>query len=136
MCKKDNQNTQGVELEFQSYLAKGEFKIQRCGACGKSVFYPRMICVHCGDASQLEWYKPSGKGTVYSTTVIHQRPEKGSNYNVALIDLQEGPRMMSRVQGVDPQDVVIGLAVTAKVIHENGANLVVFEPMKGHQHAR
>ena len=123
----------GPELRFRTYLNNGQFQIQRCGACGSSIFYPRAICPHCGNGDQLEWYAPSGLGTVYSTTVVRRKPELGPDYNVALIDLQEGPRMMSRVQGISPDDVRIGMQVTAQIINENDKNLIVFSPVGVHK---
>jgi uncharacterized OB-fold protein len=65
---------------------------------------------------------------VYSTTVIRQKPPT-PNYNLALIDLTEGPRMMSRVEGIAPESVKIGMAVKARVVTENEQALVVFEPL-------
>ena len=90
------------------------------------IFYPRELCPHCG-SDQLAWEQPSGQGTVYSTTVIRRKAEAGGDYNVALVDLAEGPRMMSRVEGMAPADVAIGMAVQAEVIQHNGKGLVVFK---------
>ncbi|MNC72996.1 hypothetical protein D3C75_1241260 [compost metagenome] len=65
---------------------------------------------------------------VYSTTVVRQRPPSPS-YNVALIDLAEGVRMMSRVEGVAPEEVRIGMAVRAKISCDDpAAAVLVFEP--------
>jgi uncharacterized OB-fold protein len=65
---------------------------------------------------------------VYSTTVIRQKPPAPS-YNLALVDLAEGPRMMSRVEGIPPEQVRIGMRVSAKIIRENDVPLLVFEPV-------
>jgi uncharacterized OB-fold protein len=70
----------------------------------------------------------SGEGTVYATTVTRRRAEQGGDYNVALVDLAEGPRMMSRVVGVAPEAVSIGMKVRAKIDELNGAPAVLFEP--------
>ena len=67
---------QGPESSYQDYLAKGEFRIQRCNGCKSHVFYPRLLCPHCG-SSRLEWIVPSGAGTVYSTTGMRRRPDAG-----------------------------------------------------------
>lgn len=115
----------GPEKHYHDQLAQGVFQIQRCTSCSKSVFYPRVVCPHCG-SDHLEWFEPSGKGTVYSTTVVRRKPEHGGDYNVALIDLQEGVRMMSRVEGVSPDEVTIGMAVQAGVIDTKEGKLVVF----------
>jgi len=117
----------GPEAQFQEYLKEGRFMIQRSASTGKHVFYPRVVTPGTGEAD-LEWVEASGEGTVYATTVTRRRPEKGGDYNVALIDLAEGPRMMSRVVGIEPDQVTIGMKVRAKVEELNGAPAVVFEP--------
>ena len=114
------------EQEFLAYLEQGEFMLQRSRSSGNFLFYPRVAEPGTG-ATDLEWVKASGAGTVYSTTVIRQKPPK-TDYNLALIDLAEGPRMMSRVQNIPPELVKIGMAVRALVIREDGGPLVVFEP--------
>jgi len=65
---------------------------------------------------------------VHATTVNRRRPSSGGDFNVALIDLAEGPRMMSRVVGIAPEDVKIGMKVIAKIEELNGAPAVLFEP--------
>jgi len=118
--------TPGPEKYFRERLAEGKFEIQHCAACDRYVFYPRVLCPHCG-AARLEWRAASGRGTVYSTTVVRQRAEHGGDYNVALVDLAEGPRMMSRVVGCAPQEVTIGLRVKARIDQFDGQLLVMFE---------
>ena len=86
-----------------------------------------MICPHCG-ADKLDWVAASGSGTVYSTTVVRRKPEAGGDYNVALVDLAEGPRMMSRVVGVEPGGVKIGMKIKARIASEGEARLVEFTP--------
>jgi uncharacterized OB-fold protein len=115
------------EKEYFEHLAAGRFMIQRSRSTGGHVFYPRVAEPGTG-ATDLEWVEASGRGTVYSTTVIRQKPPT-PNYNLALIDLTEGPRMMSRVEGIAPESVKIGMAVKARVVTENEQALVVFEPL-------
>jgi uncharacterized protein len=115
------------EKEHFEFLAKGEFMLQRCRSSGVFIYYPRVAAPKTG-ATDLEWVKSSGLGTVYSTTVIRQKPPK-TDYNLALIDLAEGPRMMSRVQGLAPQNVKIGMSVRAKIVSEEDRPVVVFEPV-------
>jgi uncharacterized OB-fold protein len=122
--------TSGPEQTYFDHLAKGEFMLQHCGACAKVVFYPRAICPHCS-ADALEWRSATGRGTVYSTSVVRQRPEKGGVYNVALIDFAEGGRMMSRVDGIAPEAVSIGMAVVAEIDSTGETPLVVFRPADG-----
>ena len=126
ISQKDSEMTPSMSSQYQAALDAGQFQIQRCKACAQAVFYPRELCPHCG-SDQLAWETPSGKGPVYSTTVIRRKPDAGGDYNVALVDLAEGPRMMSRVEGMAPTDVKIGQAVQAEVIQHNGKGLVVFK---------
>lgn len=114
------------DLEFRKHLSEGRFMIQRSKSSGRFVFYPRVAEPGTG-AQDLEWVKASGKGTVYSTTVVRKKPPEPS-YNVALIDLDEGPRMMSRVEGLDPADVRIGMKVRARIAEQDGEHFVVFDP--------
>lgn len=120
----------GPEKHYHDQLAQGRFQIQRCQACSQAVFYPRVICPHCG-SGLLDWITPSGKGTVYSTTVVRRKPEHGGDYNVALIDLEEGVRMMSRVEGIAPEAVTIGMAVQGSVVDAGDSKLVVFKQIGG-----
>lgn len=113
------------DAEFRAFLAEGRFMIQRSKSSGVHVFYPRAIAPGTG-ARDLEWVEASGRGAVYSTTVVRKKPPEPS-YNVALIDLAEGPRMMSRVEGLDPAAVTIGMAVQARIVDQDGEPVVVFE---------
>ena len=88
---------------------------------------PRALCPKCG-SSDLEAVPASGRGTVYATSVVRVRPGHGEDYNIALVDLAEGPRMMTRVVDTDPQDVRIGDAVTAFVGEIEGSRVVLFRP--------
>lgn len=113
------------DLAFRQHLEQGRFMLQRSRASGAYVFYPRVAEPGSGDAD-LEWVELSGHGIVYSTTVVRQKPPTPS-YNVCLIDLAEGPRMMSRVEGVPPEEVRIGMAVRARVASTADGPLVVFD---------
>lgn len=117
----------GPEKHYHQLLADGVFAIQHCTSCSKAIFYPRMVCPHCGGVD-LQWKKASGKGTVYSVTVIRRKPEHGGDYNVVLVDLDEGARLMSRVQGISPDEVKIGMRISSEIITENDAPLLVFNP--------
>ena len=87
-----------AQTHYQAELDAGRFCIQRCPQCQNHVFTPRELCPHCGTGG-LRWVRASGLGTVYSTSTIARKQDAGGNYNVALIDLDEGVRMMSRVEG-------------------------------------
>ena len=119
--------TKGPEETFRNYLAEGRFMLQRSASTGRYIFYPRAFVPGSGE-TDLEWVEASGDGTVYATTANRRSPEKGGTFNVALIDLAEGVRMMSRVTGVAPEDVRIGQKVRARIQDLNGAPAVVWEP--------
>jgi len=114
----------GAAAEYLAALSEGRFIIQRCNECSKHIFYPREFCPHCSSSSLL-WEDAKGSGTVYSTTTVRRKPEAGGDYNVALIELVEGVRMMSTLRGMAPDEVKIGMAVKARI--EEGSGLVVFE---------
>jgi uncharacterized protein len=115
---------------YQAHLARGELAYQWSPAAQKAVFYPRVVCPHTG-SDRLEWRVSAGLGTVYATTVTH--PRDGAPYNVALIDMDEGFRLMSRVEEVMPEAVAIGMRVKFRVHHPAGdePTYPVFVPAGG-----
>ncbi|MGX9182071.1 Zn-ribbon domain-containing OB-fold protein [Mesorhizobium sp. BHbdii] len=115
----------GPDIEYQNHLAEGRFMIQRGVRTGRIVFFPRAVAPGTGE--ELEWVEASGRGVVYSTTVVRKRPPE-ADVNVALIDLDEGVRMMSRVEGIDAHKVHIGMAVEARIIRHEEGHLIVFAP--------
>lgn len=122
--------TKGPQAQYFEALAQGRFQIQRCDACRAPNFYPRNICPRCG-SDRLTWFEPSGRGTVYSTTTVRRSAEDGGNYNVVLVDLEEGVRMMSSIIGVAPEDVSIGQDVVFHSIDEKTRDAVYFTPAGG-----
>ena len=120
----------GPEAQFRAFLAEGKFMIQRSRSSGVHVFHPRVLAPGTGVAD-LEWVEASGHGVVYATTCNRVRPGKGADYNVALIDLAEGPRMMARVEGIAPDAVEIGMKVTARISELAGEPAVVWTPAEG-----
>lgn len=120
--------TRGPDRIFQDYLAAGEVRLQRCMHCVGTIFFPRLLCPHCG-SSDLDWPIHSGKGIVYSTTVMRRRAESGGDSNIAIIEMEGGARMLSRVEGIDPGKVSIGMGVNAKIATSgDGSKMLVFEP--------
>lgn len=115
------------EKDYLRFLAEGRFMLQRSRASGRYLFYPRVAEPVSGD-TDLEWVEASGSGVVHATTVIRQRAP-AADYNVALVDLAEGVRMMARVEGLAPEAVRIGMAVRARVVREQDAHVVVFDPV-------
>ena len=103
--------------EYQAHLDKGELAYQWSPAAGRAVFYPRVLCPFTG-SERLEWRVSQGLGTVHATSVVF--PREGAPYNVALIDMDEGFRLMSRVEEVPPEAVGIGLRVRFRVHRPGG----------------
>lgn len=114
------------EHDFKQFLQEGRFMLLRSKETGGYIFYPRVLEPKTG-STDLEWVPASGDATVYAVTVIRKRTLEES-YNVVLVDLAEGPRMMARVDGVPFDQIKIGMKVKAKVIREADQPLVVFEP--------
>lgn len=118
----------GPEQQFREQLAAGRFVIQRCASCAGYLFPARQVCPHCGGI-EMHWEDATGRGTVYAVTVVNRRAEDGGPYNVVLVDLAEGPRMMSRVENIDNDSVMIGLSVQARIAtNEAHGPHIVFDP--------
>ena len=91
-----------------AYLERDQLAYQVSRATQQVVFSPRLIAPGSG-ATDLEWRVSAGRGTVHATTVVH--PQGGAPFNVALIDMDEGFRLMSRVEDIPPEAVRIGQRV-------------------------
>ncbi|WP_175907799.1 MULTISPECIES: Zn-ribbon domain-containing OB-fold protein [Burkholderia] len=116
------------DQEFEQFLREGRFMLQRSTSSGAYVFYPRVAAPGAGTLD-LQWVLVSGCGTVYATTVVRPKPPQAA-YNVALVDLDEGPRMMSRVESVPPEAVHIGMRVQARIATPNEqAPCIIFYPL-------
>lgn len=118
----------GVQLQHQQALDQGRWFIQRCGGCARAVYFPRELCPLCGSAA-LRWETPCGLGVVHAVTTVRRKPADGGDLNVSIVELDEGVRLMSRVEGLAPADVRIGLRVRARVQAVDGRGVVVFDPV-------
>lgn len=110
--------------------------LQQCRACGQIQFYPRSLCTACS-SDQLEWSAAHGTGTVYSYSTVYRALVPGfeddTPYVVAMIELDEGVRLLSQVISCEPEEVFIGLRVS--VIFEEAREGVVlpkFRPLPTH----
>jgi uncharacterized protein len=110
----------GPDEVFANEISAGHFKIQRCRFCATVRFPPTLVCGTCGSPDFL-WVEASGQGEVYATTTVYER--EGS-YNVALVTLQEGARMMTRVEGVTAEAVRVGMKVQARIAKEPCLHIV------------
>ena len=118
---------------FWEATKQKRYLVQWCDDCAQPVFYPREVCPRCLSAEHLDWRQSKGTGTVYAVSVQH-RPANPTMtdrvpYVVALIDLDDGIRVMSNVVNCEPDDVAIGQAVTVTWEElSDGRNLPQFEP--------
>lgn len=119
--------TASPEAAWREALADGRLILQRARASGSLFFPPRLIEPRTGDAD-WEWVEASALGTVYSVTVVARRPP-AEPYNVVLVTLDDGPRLMSRVEAMPAGDVAIGLRVRARIAAgDDGEPLLLFDP--------
>ena len=115
----------GPWAQFQAYLNQGQLKIQR-SSDGEAVFYPRVMAPGSGNA-ELHWEDASGVAEIYSLSRIPQKPERGGDYYIAIVQLQEGPRLMSRLRLQGEQQPAIGDKVQAHIVQGDSDNaLLVF----------
>jgi uncharacterized OB-fold protein/acyl dehydratase len=111
---------------------EGRLLIQKCSDCGALRHPPRPMCCECQSTA---WgsIESSCKGTVHSYTVMHHPPIPGYHYPlaVALIDLAEGTRIVSNVEGCSPEEVHIGMPVVGRIESvDDGFKLPIFHPAK------
>jgi uncharacterized OB-fold protein len=119
--------------EFWQATKEKTFKYQQCDSCNTVVWYPRRHCTGCVDGT-LQWHTASGKGTVYSFSVVRQSYHPFFRtqvpYAVAWIDLDEGPRVLSNVVGVDDPttDINIGDQVIVEWEEHEEVCIPLFKP--------
>jgi uncharacterized OB-fold protein len=99
---------------FWEAARQGRLLVQHCPGCGAHQFYPQASCRKCL-SEELDWVDAKGEGTIYAYTVIHRAPSRpfapDVPYTVALVDLDEGCRMISNIVDVPPEDVRVGMPV-------------------------
>ena len=107
-----------VSRHYWSAAARGELVIQRCRSCGKYQFYPRSLCLSC--AGEPEWVQATGRGTLHTYTIIRQNrtpPFAGLvPYAVAIVELEEGVRMMSNVIDCPVEELYIGMPLEVVLV--------------------
>jgi uncharacterized OB-fold protein len=130
MSATSSTNVSGVQARHQAELDQGRFLIQHCQGCHQYIYFPRELCSHCG-SEDLVFVAPEGHGTVHAVTTVRRKPEAGGDYNVSLIDLDEGVRLMSRVDNRAPGEVRIDQRVKARVRVTDGRGLVLFDAVEG-----
>lgn len=106
---------------------EGELRVQRCVDCGHHYFYPRPWCPAC-HSKHVEWVRTSGRATLHSY-VINHRPAPGfeeeAPYTIAVVELEEGPRMMTNIVGIEPTPEELVLDMALEVTFEPRGDVVV-----------
>jgi uncharacterized OB-fold protein len=120
-----------VSKHYWEAAADGKVLYQECPACGHRQFYPRAMCTAC--AAEPEWREASGRGTVHTFTIIRQNwamPFKDElPYVVAMVELDEGVKMMTNITDCDVDDVHVGMPVEAHTVRvEDGLGIPFWKP--------
>jgi uncharacterized OB-fold protein len=123
----------GPASHYWREAAEGRLVVQWCPSCGNRQFYPRALCTACG--GEPEWEEASGRGTVYTFTVIRQQGAQPFRdelpYVVAMIRLDEGPLMMGNLTGCPVDNVSIGMPVEAYVVEaDEGVGVPFWRPAR------
>ncbi len=109
----------------------GELRLQRCKRCGDSYFPPRAFCPACG-SRDVEIYAASGKATLYSYVINHRpRPDMGTEpHSIAVVELAEGPRMMTNIVGCPQTPEALELDMPVEVVFETFGEIALpfFKP--------
>jgi uncharacterized protein len=98
---------------FWDAAKRHELTLQRCGGCNAFIYYPRDRCPNCF-SDQLRWQPVSGRGKVYSYTVVRRASTRSfadKPYVLAIVELDEGPRMTTNVEA-PPESMKVGMPVT------------------------
>lgn len=123
--------TTDLSRRFWDAAAEGRLEVQRCRSCDVLTHYPRELCPRCW-SSDLVWEATHGHGIVRTFTVIHRPGHPAWNtqapYVVALIQLDEGPTLLSNVVDICPSQVRVGLRVSVRFRPDGEVTLPQFAP--------
>ena len=104
----------GESVEWWAAIAEGRLLLERCRVCGSIASYPRSFCTRCW-SEDVEWIPAAGTGAIYTFSVVRVNDLAPFNerlpYVVAMVELDEGPRLMTSIGDVEPEDVDIGMRV-------------------------
>ncbi len=120
---------QGEEAAWFDHCRSHRLMIQHCAECGEYQFPPRSVCSGCLSAAP-EWVEAAGRGTVFTHTTLYREAPGFTGqapYTIAMIELAEGPRLMSRVVGTDTVRIGMPVEVRWATVAE-GLDVPVFVP--------
>ncbi len=119
--------------EFWEGASRRELRIQRCRGCGRAYWYPRPFCPNCS-SKDVEWFTASGKGRLHTYVIVHRAApgfQDWAPYVIAIVELEEGPHMMSNVVGIEPAPEHLPVGLPLEVTweqQEDGIALPLFRP--------
>ena len=113
-------DTRNAGAAFWSKAAEGVLVVPKCTECGRTFWHPRPRCPHCG-SERVDWIRASGRGTVHTYTVVRQSDDPyfktKAPYAVAMIDLDEGVRIMTNI--VDTPLAALAVGMRVEVVFED-----------------
>lgn len=128
---------QPMTPEAQPYwdgLKEHKLMLPTCDDCGKSFFYPRIACPHC-HSRHISWRQASGKGRLYAFEIAYRSLNPAFKikppYILAMIELEEGPRMMSNLINIEPNPQVVKCDTPVEVVFEkltDEVTIPLFQP--------
>lgn len=126
-----------VTAPFWESVRAHAMQIQQCDACERFVFYPRVVCPHCGSRA-LTWRPVAGTGVVHAFAIVHRHPNPAFAaeipYVVALVELDEGVRMMTNLVDVPPDPAAVRVGMPVEVVYDDVSDEVTlpkFRPRSG-----
>ena len=128
-CAKPVPLMQGLTKEFYGWCARGELRFQRCARCRAWRHVPRELCAECG-SRDWQWEASSGRGRVFTWTLVaramHPAFQHDTPYAAAVIEMDEGVRLVSRVIDCPPDELEIDMPVAVAFERVDGIALPVF----------
>lgn len=111
-----------VTRPFWESLKAHAIELQKCGGCGRFVYYPRAVCPACL-SDDLVWTSVSGRGVVHAFTIPSRHPNPAFAarlpYVVALVELEEGPRILSNLVVVDPTPAAVKIGMPVEIVYDD-----------------
>jgi uncharacterized protein len=119
--------------EYYGWIARGELRFQRCGSCRRWRHLPRPLCPAC-HSDDWTWERSAGQGRIHTWTVTHRPLHPAFTdvpYAQVLVQMDEGPRVLSWVVDVEPEDLEIDMPVTVDFVDVDGTTLPAFHRADG-----
>ena len=111
-----------VSQPYWESLKAHALKLQKCGGCRQFIFYPRPLCPSCM-SDDLAWTEVSGRGEVHAFAIPHRHPNRAFGesvpFVVALVELEEGVRMMSNLVEVDPTPEAVKVGMAVEIVYDD-----------------